>query len=94
MGIREAQGETDRCNPGVGELLSACRDAQLSERNRRMVAQPHTHVHMEMLETSADTLQESATVWHRQMAGMAMGKYPKGLLADCSQPDTDASPIQ
>jgi len=38
-----------------------------------MVAQPHTHVYMEMLETSADTLQEPATMWHREMAGMAMG---------------------
>jgi hypothetical protein len=38
-----------------------------------MVAQSHTHVYMEMLETSADTLQEPATMWHREMAGMAMG---------------------
>ena len=48
-----------------------------------MVAQPHTYVYMEMLETSADTLQEPATLWHSQMAGMAVGKYPKGLLAHC-----------
>ena len=35
-----------------------------------MAAQPHTNVYMEMLETSADTLQESTTVWHSKMAGM------------------------
>ena len=40
-----------------------------------------THVYMEMLETSADTLQEPTKMWHRQMAGMAVGKYPKRLLA-------------
>ena len=34
LGLREAQGETDLCNPRVGELLSACRDAQLSKGNR------------------------------------------------------------
>ena len=34
LGVREAQGETDLCNPRVGELLSACRDAQLSKGNR------------------------------------------------------------
>ena len=33
-GLREAQGETDLCNPRVGDLLSACRDAQLSKGNR------------------------------------------------------------
>ena len=32
--LREAQGETDLCNPRVGELLSAYRDAQLSKGNR------------------------------------------------------------
>ena len=34
LGLREAQGETDLCNLRVGELLSACRDAQLSKGNR------------------------------------------------------------
>ena len=34
LGLREAQGETDLCNPRVGELLSACREAQLSKGNR------------------------------------------------------------
>ena len=38
-----------------------------------MVAQSHTYVYMEMLETSADTLQESATMWHSEVAGMTMG---------------------
>jgi len=38
-----------------------------------MAAQSHTHVYMEMLETSANTLQESATMWHYKMAGMAVG---------------------
>jgi hypothetical protein len=46
-----------------------------------MVAQSHTHVYMEMLETSADTLQEPTTMWHCEMASVAMGKYPKGILA-------------
>jgi len=46
-----------------------------------MAAQSHTHVYMEMLETSANTLQESTTMWHPQMAGMAVGKHPKRLLA-------------
>ena len=46
-----------------------------------MVAQPHTHVYMEMLETSANALQESAKMWHLKMAGMAVGKHPKRLLA-------------
>ena len=46
-----------------------------------MVAQSVTHVYMEMLETSADTLQEPAKLRHRQKAGMAMGKHPKGILA-------------
>ncbi len=59
-----------------------------------MAAQSHTHVYMEMLETSANTLQESTTMWHPQMAGMAVGKHPKGLLAHCSQPDTDTSHIK
>ena len=59
-----------------------------------MVAQSITHVYMEMLETSADTLQEPATVWHSQVAGMAVGKYPKGILAHCSQPDTQACHIK
>ena len=58
-----------------------------------MAAQSHTHVYMEMLETSANTLQESTTMWHPQMAGMAVGKHPKGILAHCSQPDTDTSHI-
>jgi len=30
-------------------------------------------VYMEMLETSAHTVQEPAAVWHSQMAGMAVG---------------------
>ena len=34
LGLREAQGETDLYNPRVGELLSACRDAQLAKGNR------------------------------------------------------------
>ena len=59
-----------------------------------MVAQSLTHVYMEMLEKSADTLQKSTKMWHCQVAGMAVGKYPKGLLAHCSQPDTHASHIK
>ena len=85
MGLREAQGETDLCNPRVGKLLSACRDAQLSEGYRRMVAQSHTHVYMEMLETGANTLQESPKMRYYQVDGMAVGQHPKGLLAHCSQ---------
>ncbi len=46
-----------------------------------MVTLPHTNVYMEMLEKSSDALEESTEMRHRQMAGMAMGKYPKGLLA-------------
>ena len=46
-----------------------------------MAAQSYTHVYMEMLETSADTFQEPATLWHRKMAGMAVGQYPERLLA-------------
>jgi len=38
-----------------------------------MDAQSHTHVYMEMLETSANTLQESAKMWHFKKAGMAVG---------------------
>lgn len=34
VGGDEGQGETDLCNLRVGELLSACRDAQLSKGNR------------------------------------------------------------
>ena len=58
-----------------------------------MAAQSHTHVYMEMLETSANTLQESTTMWHPQMAGMAVGKHPKRVLAHCPQSDIDASHI-
>ena len=58
-----------------------------------MVAQSHTHVYMEMLETSADTLQEPAKMRHSEMAGMAVGEHPKRLLAHCPQPDIDASHI-
>jgi len=38
-----------------------------------MATLTHKNVYMEMLETSAHTLQESTTVWHSQMAGMAVG---------------------
>jgi len=58
-GYEKRKEKPDLCNPRVDKLLSACRDAQLSERSRRMAAQPHTNVHMEMLEKSTDTLQES-----------------------------------
>ena len=59
-----------------------------------MVTQSVAHVYMEMLETSADTLQKSTKMWHSQVAGMAVGKYPKGILAHRSQPDTQACHIK
>ena len=34
---------------------------------------PQTSVYMEMLETSANTPQESAKMWHLKTAGMAVG---------------------
>jgi hypothetical protein len=48
----------------MDKLFSACRDAQVRQGNRRMVAFTNTNVHMEMLEKSADTLQEFTEVWH------------------------------
>lgn len=35
-----------------------------------MAAQSHTHVYMEMLETSANTLQEPTTMWRRAESGI------------------------
>ena len=94
LGLREAQGETWLCNPRVGELLSACGDAQLSERNGRMVTLSHKNVYMEMLETSTHTLQEPAKMRHSEVASVAMGEYPKRVLAHRSQPDTQTCHIK
>lgn len=51
-----------------------------------MAAQPHTHVYMEMLETSADTLQEPTTMWHSQVAGMAVANTRKGYWRTVHSP--------
>ena len=59
-----------------------------------MATQSLTHVYMEMLETNSDTPQKSTKMWHSQVAGMAVGKYPKGVLGHCSQPDTHASHVE
>ena len=34
-----------------------------------------------MLETQPNPIQEPYEMWHQQMVGMAVGKYPKGILA-------------
>ena len=51
-----------------------------------MAAQSHTHVHMEMLETSADTLQKSTTMWHHKTAGMAGANTRKGYWRTVHSP--------
>ena len=57
-------------NESVKSELSG---SAFTETRISLAAQSHTHVYMEMLETSANTLQESATMWHYKMAGMAVG---------------------
>ena len=72
----EAQGGADPDNPRLGDLLSACRHAELPGRHRPMAAQSYSHVYMEKLEAGTHTFQESAGMRHRQVAGVAMGEQP------------------
>ena len=72
----EAQGGADPDNPRLGDLLSACRHAELLGRHRPMAAQSYSHVYMEKLEAGTHTFQESAEMRHRQVAGVAMVEQP------------------
>ncbi len=56
-----------------------------------MVSQTHKVLYLEMLETCQHPIQEPYEVWHQQMVGMAMGKYPKGILAHRRQLDSAQS---
>ena len=59
-----------------------------------MAALTHKDVHMEKLKENRHKVQEPPKVWHKEAVGMAMGKYPQGLLAYCAQPDTSKSHIK
>ena len=47
-----------------------------------------------MLETSPYSVHEPHEMWYWQMEGMAMGKYPQGVLAHRSSPHTYTCYIQ
>ena len=50
-------------------------------------------VYMEKLEENRHKVQKSAKMWHKEKSGVAVGKYPKGILENRSQPDFDESLI-
>ena len=53
-----------------------------------MVPAQAADVYLEKLEEDKDPVQESDEMWNRETTGMAMGKYPQGLLAHIQQLDT------
>ena len=59
-----------------------------------MATRTYKDVYMEKLEENRHKVQEPPKVWHKEMVGMAMGKYPQGLLAYCALPDTSKSHVQ
>ncbi len=48
-------------------------------------------LYLEKLETSPNPLQEPHEMWHQQMVGMAMGKYPQRILAHSDKPYSNES---
>ena len=48
-------------------------------------------LYLEMLETCPNPIQEPYEMWHQQMVGMAMGKYPQRILAHSRQSDSAQS---
>ena len=49
---------------------------------------------MEKLEENRHKVQKSAKMWHKEKSGVAVGKYPKRILANRTQPDFNKSHIK
>ena len=49
-----------------------------------MAARTDKDVYMEKLENKSESAEKPPEMWHKEVVGVAMGKYPKRLLAHCS----------
>ena len=77
----KAGGTAEKTETGLDRIFLLGRYENISPKNGEMVSQTLKVLYLEMLETNPNPIQEPYEVWHQQMAGMAVGKYPKRLLA-------------